>query len=285
MTDKKEDNKTIILIGGPGSGKSNYLARLWLAIASQRYNLISITPPQDLVYIEGIAAHLLQGKFVPRTEPEEKNREFNVSVKTKDDQFTANIIVPDMYGEIWDKAVSSYEIPEKWLNVLRGSSSAILFVRVRSEHNIQPLDWVTTQEFLKAGLGTEKNSEIPTQISLLELLRFTDENVSRSNKSKPKVAVIIAAWDLLSEEEKVQGPIGYLQNQFPMFAGRIEDIDTLDVKVFGCSIVGGDLKEDAFEQAFLNNSIDKTGYIVHYDSTGVLINDADITKPINWLLE
>ena len=285
MTDKKEENKTIILVGGPGSGKSNYLARLWLAVSSQRYNLTSLTPPQDLDYIEGIVAHLLQGKFVPRTESEEKNREFDVSIQAKNTGLTANIIVPDMYGEIWDKAVSSYEIPEKWLTVLRSSTGALLFVRVRSDHNIQPLDWVTTQGFLKAGLGSEKNSEIPTQISLLELLRFIDENISRVNQVKSKVAVIIAAWDLLDEQEKAEGPNAYLENQFPMFAGRLSDIDSLNVKVFGCSIVGGDLEEEEFEQTFLNGNIEETGYIVHYNEIGELVKDEDVTKPINWLLE
>lgn len=284
MIDKK-DGKKIILVGGPGSGKSNYLARLWLAIASKRYNLVAKTSPQNIEYIEGIAAHLLQGKFVPRTESEEKNREFDASLKTKDGNLSADIVVPDMYGEIWDRAVSLYEIPDKWLKLLQNSSCAMLFVRVRSEHNVQPLDWVNTQALLKLGLGSENNSAIPTQISLLELLRFIDENINRDGNSKPKVALIIAAWDLLDDEQKLEGPLAYLQNQFPLFAGRLDDIDSLNVKVFGSSVVGGDLSENKFEQEFLQGNVMESGFVVHRGDNGNFVLDEDVTKPIIWLLE
>lgn len=276
--------KEIIIVGGPGSGKSNYLARFWIAVHSACNNLILTTPPQDLQYIEGITAHLLQNKFVPRTEPEERAREFNISIRSKDESILANIIVPDMYGEIWKKAVSTYEIPENWLTTLRKSSAAMLFVRIRAENNIQPLDWVNSQELLKAGLAEQSNSEIPTQIALLELLRFIEENINRSKGSNPKIAVIVTAWDLLDDNEANESPQVYLEKQFPLFAGRLTDIETLDVKVFGCSIVGGDLTAKEFGDTFHDVKIEEVGYVVYSDEDGNLQNNNDVTKPINWLL-
>ena len=278
------DKKSIILVGGPDSGKSNYLGRLWLALQSKKFNLISITPPDDLVYIEGIAAHILQGKFVPRTEPEDKKRNFEVLVKSKNNDETAEIIVPDILGEIWKKAVTTLEIPEKWLKALRDSTGAIIFVRVLSDNNVQPLDWVTSQKLLKAGLQNNTNSEIPTQVVLLELLRFIQDNVSSKSQNPYKIAVIVTAWDFLHIDEANEGPEMYLLNQFPIFAGKLGDLEKLKIKVFGSSIVGGDLKVDDFVKAFLNGNIDDSGYIVSTGTNNETVKTEDITEPINWLL-
>lgn len=274
-----------MLVGGPDSGKSNYLARLWLAFQSQKYDLNSPTIPGDVRYVESIAEHLLQGKFVPRTEPEEKNREFHVSVKTKDERITADIIVPDILGEIWGKAVSTLEIPEKWLTALRKSSAAVLFVRVLSKNNVSPLNWVTSQGFLKMGLSAEIEQSIPTQVVLMELLRFIDENIARKGNPKPKVAVVVTAWDLLHADEAAQGPLAYLHHEFPMFAGRLSDIRTLEIKIFGSSIVGGDFDTEGFTEQFFNKGIHDTGYIVETGPSGKTTSSDDVTKPISWLLD
>ncbi|RKR82159.1 hypothetical protein BDD43_2328 [Mucilaginibacter gracilis] len=276
--------KSIILVGGPDSGKSNYLARLWLAIQSQKYDLLASTTPGDVRYVESIAEHLLQGQFVPRTEPEEKNREFHVSVKTKDESIIADIIVPDILGEIWGRAVSTLEIPEKWLKALRKSTAAVLFVRVQSENNVNPLNWVTSQELLKIGIGDDKEQVIPTQIVLMELLRFIDENINRKSNTKPKVAIVVTAFDLLHVDEAKDGPQKYLEDEFPMFAGRISDIDTLEVKVFGSSVVSGDFEAEGFTDQFFNRGIHNSGYIVELGADGKFVENDDITIPINWLL-
>jgi hypothetical protein len=277
--------KEIIIVGGPGSGKSNYLARFWLAIYGKGNDLILSAPPDDLAYIEDITAFILQNKFVPRTEPEERSRDFIVEIKSQDNTILANLTVPDMYGEIWKKAVETYEIPEKWLNNLRNSTSAILFLRIRNENNVQPLDWVNSQGLLKAGLGDERNSDIPTQIALLELLRFIDENIIKSDSGKPKVAVMVTAWDLLDPQESKESPMIYLEKQYPLFAGRLSDIDSLDVKIFGCSIVGGDLNVEEFGKVFQDQNINDVGYVVYEDDNGNVVKEDDVTKPMSWLLE
>ncbi len=278
-------NKPIILVGGPDSGKSNFLARLWLAFRSERFDLQPTATPEDIKYIESIAAHLLRGKFVPRTDKDDKARDFSVEVISKSKNITAQMVVPDMYGEIWEKAVRTLEIPEKWLNALRQATNAIIFVRVQSENNFEPLDWVVSQKWLKNGFGDEAtNDEIPTQITLIELLRFINDNINRTSQAKPKVAIVVTAWDLLHVDERAEGPEKYLKKQFPMFAGRLADVDRLDIKVFGSSIVGGDFKVEDFVKAFLEKEIDETGYIVYQDGEKSSDECKDLTEPVNWLL-
>lgn len=276
--------KSIILIGGPSSGKSNFLARLWVALNSKKHYLTTPSSPDDLQYIEGITEHIFHGKFVPRTEPQEKNRNFEVLIESTDTTINAKVLVPDMYGEIWSKAVQTLEISEKWMSMLENSEAAALFVRIRSENNVQPLDWVTSQAHLKAGFKNTGAAEIPTQVSLIEQLRFINSNIKRGKGKLPKVAIIVTAWDLLHKDEAEEGPEQYLMRQFPMFAGRLSDVNTLNIKIFGCSIVGGDLDIPEFVTTFLNEEIEKSGYVIMKNSDDTYSETKDITQPINWLL-
>lgn len=278
--------KSIILVGYPDSGKSNFVGRLWLALQGRKFNLIANNTPDDIKYVEEMAAYLLQGRFAPRTDQEDFMRHFKVSVKSKNDENVADILIPDVSGELWKKAVETLEIPEKWLSMLRSSSGALLFVRVLSDLNVQPLDWVNSQRLLQANLGSENQSNnIPTQICLIELLRFLEETmISSDGKDKPKVAIIVTAWDLLNKGDAAAGPHGYLKSQFPMFAGRILDTQKLEIKVFGSSIVGGDFTIPEFVEKYLENGVDNAGFIITKDENENLQIIPDITTPIGWLL-
>lgn len=277
--------KSLILVGNPDSGKTNYLAMLWLALQTQNFAWEAPIPPSNIKYVEDIAAHILQGRFVPRTDQEESKREFRVSVRSKDQSETARLYIPDVSGEMWKKAVNTLEIPQKWMTTLTNASGALLFVRVLSDLNVQPLDWVTTQGLIKAGLVDDSNSDLPTQVSLVELFRFLEENLGTANVQKPKVAIMVTAWDLMNKDDSKAGPDGYLSKQFPMFAGRLKDESKLDVKVFGLSIVGGDFTVEEFLKKYLEDDPESVGYAVTRHTDDTLKSVEDITSPFDWLLK
>ncbi len=279
-------NKSIIVIGNPDSGKTNFIARLWLALQSKKFPLRTGKPPDDIAYVESIAEHLLRAKFAPRTEKEDVKREFDVSVKDEHSGAEASILIPDINGEIWKKAVETLEIPTNWMSMLTGATSALIFVRALSELNVQPLDWVTSKQLLEAGLGGDKaDQEIPTQISMIELLRFLEDSLVVAKRStRVRIAVIVSAWDLLDQDQSEQGPEQYLENQFPLFAGRIKDIEKMDIQVFGSSVVGGDFTIEEFTKAYQENDYDDSGYIISKAQDGTWKKINDITIPISWLL-
>jgi len=276
--------KSLILVGGPDTGKTNFLGRLWFALNSQKFLLVPETPPEDIKYVEDIGQHLLQGKFVPRTDKEEGNREFNIHVKSKDGDSIAKLSIPDVSGEMWKKAVDSLEIPKKWMSLIESSNGALLFVRVLSDLIIQPMDWVTSKDLLKNGF-VEDNYELPTQISLLELLRFLEENLGKELDKRPKVAIIVSAWDLMNTEDAERGPGHYLEQQFPLFAGRLKDITKLDVKIFGLSIFGGDFSIEEFRKKFFDNDFEDLASVVSESESGELEISNDVTYPIDWLIK
>ena len=151
-----------------------------------------------------------------------------------------------------------------------------------------PLDWVTARDLLKMDWAEQPQEEqsIPTQVMLCELLRFLQLTLRlRADDSIPRVAIAVTAWDRLDADTKKRGPNAYIESEYPLFAGRIGDVEDLKVKVFGVSVVGGDLEADPeFRTKFLEADMDMAGYVV-VETDGTVREVKDLTLPIAWLAE
>lgn len=197
------------------------------------------------------------------------------------------VVVPDVTGELWKNAVDSSELPAEWMNLLKEANGALLFVRVHSDQNVSPPDWVTTRELLKMDWAQATQEEsIPTQVALCELLRFLQLTLRRRSASKaPRVAVVVTAWDRLDTATKGSGPSAYLNSEYPLFAGKLDDMTAVEVRIFAVSVVGGDLEADPdFRKKFFEGDFDATGYVVQ-ETGGVVQEVPDLTLPIAWLAE
>lgn len=125
---------------------------------------------------------------------------------------------------------------------------------------------------------------IPTQVMLCEFVRFLELKLARRpNGRPPRVAIVVTAWDSLDMSARAKGPEHFLLKNYPLFAGRLKDT-ALDAKVFGLSIVGGDLQGDAdFKEQFLNGSIDDHGWVsARNDVDSKWAQNPDLTLPIAW---
>ncbi|MDQ0466241.1 hypothetical protein QO010_004034 [Caulobacter ginsengisoli] len=284
------NNGSIVMIGWPDSGKTNYLAALWDALRTGQGKIVAPIPPDEIRYVEEALAFQSKGEFAPRSDKniEESRRDFSVTVRLKDEPSSepAYIVVPDITGELWKHAVETTEIAAEWLDELQRASGAILFVRVLSEDNCAPLDWVTSEKFLtmrKLSEAQQKKAKgIPTQIALCEMLRFLEHTLpTGSNGENPKVAVVVTAWDLVDAQTAGRGPEAYLRKEYPLFSGRLADTGLLDIAVFGVSALGGDFADPAFKEKYFKGQV--TGYV----TTGAgktQIVEPDITAPIAWII-
>src|SRR5690606_19575141 len=113
-------------------------------LQSKKFPMVASAPPDNIKYVESIAEHLLQGRFAPRTEKEDANRDFRVILSSGGAE-QASLLIPDMSGELWKKAVETLEISQHWLDALKASSGALLFVRINSDSFVEPLDWVNSK--------------------------------------------------------------------------------------------------------------------------------------------
>jgi hypothetical protein len=280
-------HRTVVLVGGPSSGKSNFLARLWGALVKHEGALRAPVPPDKIGYVEKLLHHLLIGQFAPRSETdlEESDHDLTIGVTHVDqNNLSAELIVPDVRGELWKKVVASNEIPPQWYETVKNTGSALLFVRALSEENCDPLDWVTARELLAGGFGENDAADaIPTQVSLCELLRMLENTLSAEN-GRPKVAIIVTAWDALPPDVRDKSPLTYIRQQFPLLAGRLSDERKIDIRVYGISILGGDVGNAQYRDKYLSEGgLKGAGYVVT-EEAGEVVQDKDLTIPLQWLI-
>lgn len=325
------NRRSIVLLGGPDSGKTNYIGRLWPSFKKRRGVLRAERLPDDIAYVDGAVEHLMQGSFAPRSDRnlEVGRADFSITVRGANGKGEpTELMVPDISGELWTRTVATSEISQEWLSVLNEAEGAVVFVRALSDQIVQPLDWVTARNILRLDAdgedavaegavegngeamvaaetvalpggvetplnGAEANDaidlpsepDLPTQVLLCELLRYLGLCLAdRGDGGRPHVAVVVAAWDLLDPGVRAGGPMAYLKREFPLFAGRLAETGRLDVKLFGLSVVGGDLEDDEeFRNRFLERDISEQGWVVVEDIEG-LRSDDDVMLPIAWAM-
>jgi len=281
--------KRIVLIGQQDSGKTNFLARFVRKLRQGDGSVRSNGLPDDLKYIEEALAHLLRGKFAPRSHnsTEEISALVELDVHLDgigEEEAPSKLSVPDVAGETWKNFVESSRISQDWLDRIERSSGAILFLRVLSNHNVDPLDWVSAPKALAFQNEIEQTDFAPpTQVVMCELLHLLEERLALQLDDKPKVAVVLTAYDLLDPETRAAGPKVFLQKNYPLFAGKIKHGSKADVAVFGASVVGGELGDDTFRSKFFENEFDDSGYAVE-DDNGSMKQTSDLTRPVEWLL-
>ena len=94
----------------------------------------------------------------------------------------------------------------------------------------------------------------------------------------PRVSVVVSAWDLVDLETFKLGPKAWLGREYPLFAGRLDDIEGLDLRVFGLRVVGGDLKADeSCRNDVQENGLDGRGWVAVEDDGGTWRWDPDLT--------
>ena len=285
---------SIILVGAPDSGKTNYLARFWEAVRSGHGFLRATQLPDSIVYVEDALGHLLAGQFAPRSDTNLDGSTASCSITVSERERSADapteIFVPDVSGELWAESVETCELPAAWMDRLRSAVGALLFVRVGSDQNVDPPDWVTARRLLKLDLGpgkptNEDKAQISTAVQLCELIRFLEFALgTNTDVASPRVAILVTAWDRLDPRTAKKGPRAFLAGEYPLVGGRIDDVSRLDISVFGVSVVGGDFDDDGFKARFLKGRLQEFGYVVR-EQLGEFREEPDLTIPVSWVLQ
>jgi double-GTPase-like protein len=306
------DYNSVLLIGGRDAGKSNFLFRLWIAIDAGGGTLVKDGLPSEIDYLRAGAEQLLEGEFAERTPPAVHERVV-VPVKSSASGTAARgtLVVPDVPGEQVLAICRDRQWSRAWEELISRRCACLLFVRAASDEVVAPLDWASCFEKYGATIeapkpaaqgqaggpagvtGTDSNqtddegAELPTQVVLTEWLQFLRRAFTEvvGASFRPRVGVVISAWDAVPIDGQPAGPIVYLKDNFPMLHQFIEaNGDRFDFQVFGVSIVAGDLKNDeGFKQTYLSGNPRDFGFVIHALS-GNLTKAADITLPVAWAL-
>ena len=206
-------SRSIILLGGPDSGKTNYIGPLWRALDAENGALHAAEQPDDIDFVLEITDHISAGGFAPRSEHTDARRDFEVVVAATKEGPQVRIVVPDISGELWRNAVINSEIDSDWMDELKRADGALLFVRVGSDQDVRPLDWVTSRTLLER-FGGEEELGLPTQVMLCELIRFLEISLAnRVDGKRPRLSIVVTAWDLVDPEKFRNGPLAYIERE------------------------------------------------------------------------
>jgi hypothetical protein len=278
--------QTVLLVGGPDSGKTNYLGRLWLAIRDGVGKIEADRVPNDLEYLNQIAGFLLQGQFAPRLSGDVTRNKVVIPVKisNEEDTLRSTLIVPDVAGEEWMSIYRKRGWSDEWEKDFSSVTGCLVFVRAESDAIIPAIDWMTWASLLPN--VPQENPEVPTQVVLVDWLQcLRSVFVEKMAGYRPRIGVIVAAYDLLPNDQKELGPEEYLRSNFPLFWQYITVVEDLfDIRVFGTSIVDGDFDEDPdFRDRFLDSPPKDAGYVKYASKEG-LQTSKDIGLPILWAM-
>ena len=280
----------VLFVGGPDSGKTNYIARLWIAIKDGNCRLSASTPPDDVAYLEQLADFLLRGCFSPRTQRDFFSKPIiNVEYSYEQKTIAGSLYFPDCHGEEWKKIYKRREWSKQWEDIIPLVAGSLLFLRVGSDQIVAPLDWISCYSafgILPSNLNgsSELEGEHPTQVLAVDWIQSLQKSFVDYHSGKLRVGIILSAWDLVPIDQRDVSPRIYLKDNFPLlYQYVISNQGSIDFQVFGLSIVGGDLKEDAeCKKLFLSNP-HGSGYVV-LDNDNRIIKYPDVTIPIAWAL-
>src|SRR5581483_5361049 len=136
-------NSSVILVGGPDSGKSNYIFRLWLAISNNEGCMSANGLPTHLEYLKDGCQSLLKGEFAQHT-PHDVYSENVIPFRaaTSDGMRTGEVVLPDCHGERWISIFKKREWTREWEDRIAEPCGVLIFVRAASDQLESPLDWM-----------------------------------------------------------------------------------------------------------------------------------------------
>lgn len=290
-------NSIVLVIGGPNTGKTNYLSRLWLAMTHATGIVRKDVLPPQIDYIESGARSLLAGRFAERT-PRGSFNKVELPFRVGTEGVSGVLVLPDVSGEDCSRVYLERKWGKDWESCISECVGCLVFLREGAL--VDPLSWIDVQPLLAIGpvlpvgdVAMEqiagRDSTVPTQTLLVEWLQFLRHAFDEKKEVAfvPRVGLVVAAWDLLGEEIREDGPASYVAKHAPLLNQYIAVNESRMVtRVFGASVVGGDLDVDAeFRDKFLMHDPNESGYVVFEGGDDRKIHESsDITIPLAWVL-
>lgn len=300
-----------LLVGLPSAGKTTFTAALFHVVEAGTLpeSLTLHELEDDTQYLHAISSAWLGCQEMERTETGFHSL---ISMKLKEprsklepEQVT-ELLFPDVGGERFRQQWEDRECEPAYAELVKGITGLLLFVHpdnVTEPKTIREVDALLDDEdegqseLQKIGEEEEESEEesvawaasyAPTQVQLVELLQFI-LNLKGIEASSPgaflRVAVIISAWDVVEQADKVpklqQTPAQWLAENLPLLDQFLKaNWQHFRCSIYGVSAQGGDIKsaEQVGHLQSQHNSAERIR-VLHEDK-----ESHDITQPIRWVM-
>lgn len=283
-------SRSVVMVGGPDAGKSNFLMRLWMALQSQGGCLVREGMPADSEYLNNGLQALQCGNFAPRTSREVHSRNvIPVRSTVPGRPFSGELVVPDCSGELWMQIHKNREWDDRWEAILPSLWGCLVFIRAGSSKNRPRLDWVGYADLYDSTpeSGEAASVEMPTEVVLVDWLKCLRQALSERGQAgvRLRVGVVVTAWDRVPSDQQAAMPSEYIASNFPMFHHfAISNADRFAFEFFGASIAGDDFDSSpGFREKYLDAQPENCGYVLHTIGGGVS-KSLDYSFPLAWAM-
>jgi len=283
-------NRSVVVMGLPGSGKTTFLAALWHLVSEKevpcKLTYVSLQTG-NIEHLHEIASQWRAAKKQERTaQGGDKLVSMILKAEGGDPQ---TVTFPDVAGEaflqMWglrecDKTVAG------WLK----EAGVLLFIHA---DKVTVPKWVIDEKLLMEDLGIPPEAETekvvdwspdvaPTQVQLVDLVQSMQ--TEPLDVGPRRLAIILSAWDKAAG--RGLSPEEYLARRMPLLDQFLKHgLDPRwEKRIYGVSAQGGDYDDDktTLPDAERLRDIDMPSQRVSVVHAGGASND--LTEPLQWLL-
>lgn len=282
--------RSIVIMGLPGSGKTTFLAALWHLVTARDIDSalrFSGLGRGDSAHLNAIAARWRDAKVQDRTAVG-GNRLVKMNL-TDPLGNTAGLTFPDTAGEAFARMWEDRECDAAVATTL-DADSVMLFIHADT---IEPPMWVVDEVALakRMGLAPPEGDTVswhprlaPTQVQVVDLLQLLTS--PRLNRESRRLAIMLSAWDKAEHEGML--PSAFIKHKLPLLAQYLARNGSRWIsRIYGISAQGGDY--DATEagtapkaEAAALRKLDRPSTRIRLVRDGMETHD--LTEPLAWLL-
>jgi len=285
---------TLMLLGLTGSGKTNFLVALDVALDKQSdaNGLVHADLAADRSYLQPLKEKWLRGEELEHTSRLNPPSPHHLLVRQPATGATASLHLPDLAGETFDSHFITRSFPIDFRNRVKAASGILLFVHCDSNADHTILQAPALMDVASSGPTSEPAAAITEwsledaarQVKLVDLIQFILK--VRAAAPSLRIAVLVSAWDLIENipaalaEDCPKNPALFLAKRWPLLDQFLRaHEERIDFRAFGISARGGGTSpEDVARLTALDSPVERLS---------VKDGDArsnDFTRPIRWLL-
>jgi hypothetical protein len=264
-------------LGAPDAGKTAIVVSLYLLLSRNQLKGYRFSDSSTLLALDEIsrgARRWNEGappeQMTNHTElPDERIAGFlHLRLKDTETREAHDLLIPDLPGE-WSTTLIDSNRTDR-LDFIKGAD--VLWITIDGSALLKPESRqvaIHRSGMLMQRIKDLLGQEVPP---LLLVISHLDDGM-------PPATTI----ERLDAETKAAGPRSFLEAEYPLFAGKLEDVEDVEVEAFGVSVVGGDLADDeAFRAKFFEQDVNQAGYIVEDTEKGAT-EIQDMTLPLAWI--
>jgi hypothetical protein len=280
-----------LIVGLPQSGKTTFLAALSHVVLSRdvpnslQYN--GLDDKRD--YIRYIKDQWLSAERIERTTLSTEETVI-LKAKTPDNKVEMELNIPDFFGETYRDQWEKRHATKLFDNVAKSATGAVFLIHSQKIKNPVSIGELQTDlNIIAAAEGTLDNQEPISEDQLPETepwspatspsqVIFVDLLQTLISYGISKIAIVISAWDAVSEDIP---PKEWIKNHLPLLNQFLKaNSDELEVKIYGISAQGGNYDDPDKKQELMDMDPASDRIVVREDED----TSNDITLPLKWLM-